>query len=79
MGKNIIGHKIRLYRAMQNPPMPQRQLLARVHLNGWLLSQSTLSKIENETRSVSDSELMILAKALDADILWFLDKSKKSV
>ena len=76
MGKNIIGRKIRVYRAMQNPPMQQSDLLAKIQLNGLQISQSTLSKIENEERIVSDSELLVIAKAMKVDILWLLGEKE---
>ena len=72
MGKNIIGRRMRIFRAMQNPPMAQMDLLARLNLNGLEISQSTLSKIENEERIVSDSELLIISKSMKVDILWLL-------
>jgi len=76
VGKNIIGRKIRIYRAMQNPPIQQADLLAKLHLGGLQISQSTLSKIENEERIVSDSELVIIAKAMNVDILWLLGEKE---
>ena len=79
MGKNIIGRKMRIYRAMQTPPMSQADLLAKLHLHDLQISQSTLSKIENEERTVSDSELLIIAKALNVDILWLLGEKETTV
>ena len=76
MSKNIIGHRMRVYRAMQKPPLSQADLLAKIHLNGLEISQSTLSKIENEERSVSDSELLAIAKAMNVDILWLLGEKE---
>ena len=79
MGKNIIGRKMRIYRAMQNPPMSQADLLAKLNLNDLQISQSTLSKIENEERIVSDSELLIIAKAMNVDILWLLGEKETTI
>ena len=67
---------MRVYRAMQKPPLSQANLLAKIHLNGLEISQSTLSKIENEERSVSDSELLAIAKAMNVDILWLLGEKE---
>lgn len=72
MDKNIVGHKIRIYRAMQKPQMRQAELLAKLQVNGLTIDQSTLSKIENQDRPVSDIELLIIAKTLKVDILWLL-------
>jgi len=70
--KNIIGHRMRIYRAMQNLPMQQMDLLARINLHDLEISQSTLSKIENEERAVADFELLAISKAMKVDILWLL-------
>lgn len=74
--KNIIGQRMRVYRAMQKPPMQQSDLLARLHLNGLEITQSTLSKIENAERIVSDFELLAISKALNVDILWLLGEKE---
>ena len=79
MGKNIIGHRMRIFRAMQNPPLQQMDLLARLNLNGLEISQSTLSKIENEERVVPDFELLAISKAMNVDILWLLGEKETSV
>jgi len=77
--KNIIGRKLRIYRAMQNPPMSQADLLAKLQLNDFNISQATLSKIENEERIVSDSELLIISKSINVDILWLLGEKETTV
>lgn len=74
--KNIIGQRMRVYRAMQKPPMQQSDLLAKLHLNGLEITQSTLSKIENAERIVSDFELLAISKALNVDILWLLGEKE---
>ena len=79
MGKNLIGHRMRIFRAIQNPPMSQMDLLARLNLNSLEISQSTLSKIENEERIVSDYELLAISKALNVDILWLLGEKETNV
>ena len=76
MGKNIIGRRLRIYRAMQNPPMTQSDLLAKLHVNGFEISQPTLSKIENEERIVTDSELLNISKAINVDIHWLLGEKE---
>ena len=76
MGKNIIGRKMRIYRAMQSPPMSQADLMAKINLNGWEISQSILSKIENEERIVSDLELLTISKSMGVDILWLLGEKE---
>ena len=79
MGKNIIGHRLRLYRAMQNPPLMQADLLARLQTSGLDISQPTLSKIENLDRQVADFELLIIAKTLKVDIMWLLGEKGTTI
>ena len=79
MGKNLIGHRMRIFRAMQNPPMSQMDLLALLNLNSLEISQSILSKIENEERIVSDYELLTISRALNVDILWLLGEKETTV
>ena len=79
MSKNLIGQRIRIARAMMNPPICQADLLARLQLNGMQISQATLSKIETGARAVSDMELVEIAKALKVDILWLLGETEKKI
>ena len=79
MGKNIIGYRLQLYRAMQNPPLMQADLLARLQTNGLDISQPTLSKIENLDRQVADFELLIIAKALKVDVMWLLGEKETTI
>ena len=79
MGKNIIGRRIRIYRAMQNPQMSQMDLLAKINLSELEISQSTLSKIEKEQRIVADYELLAISKAMNVDILWLLGEKEATI
>lgn len=79
MSKNIVGNRMRIARAMSKPPMSQADLLARLQINGWEVSQSTLSKIENGDREVSDFELVTIAKSLNVDILWLLGEKETTI
>jgi len=64
---------------MQNPPMSQMDLLARINLNGLEIAQSTLSKIEQEERIVADHELLAISKAMNVDILWLLGEKETTI
>lgn len=57
---------------MANPPITQTDLIARLQLSGILIDQSTLSKIENQQRPVTDIEVVALAKALKVSTEWLL-------
>lgn len=62
-----------------NPPISQADLLARLQLNGMMISQATLSKIETGERAVTDMELVEIAKALGVDILWLLGETETRI
>ena len=63
--KNVVGPQIRKNRYRKN--WTQETLAARCNLLGWDISRGTLAKIEAQVRRVNDSELFILAKALDIE------------
>ena len=77
MSENIVGHRMRIARAMKTPPMSQQELLARLQTAGIDISQSTLSKIENGDRYVKDIELKAIAKALNVNILWLMKEDEQ--
>ena len=79
MGKNIIGQRIKIARAMHKPPLSQADLLARLQVANMQITQATLSKIENEDRAVSDKEVVEIAKALDVEILWLLGEKETKI
>lgn len=72
--KNLIGQRLRLARLMKKPVVRQKDLLARLEINGLHLSDSAISKIESGNRSVSDFELVALADALNISVMWLLGK-----
>lgn len=72
--KNLIGQRLRLARLMKKPVVRQKDLLARLEINGLHLSDSAISKIESGNRSVNDFELVALADALNVSVMWLLGK-----
>ena len=72
--KNIIGKNVTEARHKFNPALSQKELAAKLELNGWKISRGTLAKIEAGIREVTDVELMILAKTLKVSPEWLLDK-----
>jgi transcriptional regulator with XRE-family HTH domain len=74
--QNIVGPQIRKLRYQQE--LTQEMFAARCSLLGWDLSRATLSKIEAQLRCVTDSELVILAKALKTDVNLLLPKKVRS-
>lgn len=71
--KNIVGQRIREARRKFKPRLSQEELAARLELDGWNISRSVLAKIEAGSRTVTDYELMALAKALKVPPETLLD------
>ncbi len=61
--KNIVGNKITQLRLEKN--IKQKELLAKLQTNGIDINPSSLSKLEGQTRPVSDIELKTLAEIFD--------------
>ena len=59
---NIVGANITKARLEKN--LKQKDLLARLQYNGMDIAGSCLSKIEGQTKMVTDKDLLIIAKAL---------------
>ena len=71
---NIVGKKVREARRKYKPALSQKELAAKLELDGWKISRGTLAKIETGIRQVTDYEVMALAKALKVSPEWLLDK-----
>ena len=52
--------------------LSQEELAAKIQLNGHLLTQKAISRIETGLRVVPDYEIPLLANALKVDPLWLL-------
>ncbi len=64
--KNIIGAKVTQLRKERH--MTQKQLMAQLQTKGVDINYSSLSKLEGQTRSVSDRELAALAQIFEVDL-----------
>ncbi|HPG00214.1 MAG TPA: helix-turn-helix transcriptional regulator [Kiritimatiellia bacterium] len=62
MPDNIVGAQIRRLRYQQG--LTQDGLAAKCTRLGWDISRGTLAKVEAQVRCVSDSEMLVVAKAL---------------
>ena len=71
-GRNIVGQRVREARRNAKPRITQEELIARLQVLGITIDQSTLSKIENNQRPVTDIEVVALAKALRVAAGWLL-------
>ena len=69
--KNIIGAKVRQFRLERK--LTQKQLAAKLQLEGNEFSDLTVLRIESSKRFVSDYELKALAKALNVSYSDLLD------
>ncbi len=67
---NICGDRVRLGRAMQQPPMKQEDLAREINLMGMEITPLIISRIEKGKRHVCDAELLMLAKALGVTMEW---------
>ncbi len=62
---------------MVRPPITQKDLVARLQVLGLKVDQSTISKIEQGIRPVSDFEVVVLAKALKVSPAWLLEQTSE--
>ncbi len=74
--KNASGTQIRAARLAENPPATQQNLSARLELYDVVLSASSIGKIENGTRPVTDLQLIAFAKALKVKPEWLLQRQE---
>lgn len=70
--RNIVGLKIKELRDRLD--MTQAGLTEELAQNGVLMKVSTLSKVENQHRGVTDIELAALSKVFEIDINSFFEK-----
>ena len=77
--KNIAGEKIKISRLKRKTILQQKDLIAKMQLEGIHMSKNILSRIENNQRYITDIELKAFAKVLDVSISWLLYETDKSV
>ena len=68
--RNIVGARIEQRRKAIG--LKQKDLLTQLQVAGIDLNASGLSKLEGQIRSVSDKELIVIAKTLNVSVLWLL-------
>lgn len=69
--RNISGERVRLARLERR--YSQQTLAAKVQLEGVILEQDAISRIESGARMVQDYELRALAKQLGKSVDWLLE------
>ena len=75
MPTNIIGRQIAKLRTAKG--LSQDALAGKCQRAGWDISRGTLAKIESGVRCVSDSELLLLAKALEVSVSDLFPRGRK--
>lgn len=68
--RNICGERVQ--KAREGQKLSQEELAAKIQLNGHLLTQKAISRIETGLRVVPDYKIPLLASALKVDPLWLL-------
>ena len=75
MPTNVTGRQIAKVRTQKG--LSQDQLAGKCQRAGWDISRGTLAKIEAGVRCVSDSELLLLAKALEVPVSDLFPRGRK--
>lgn len=73
--KNIIATRLKQARKEKN--LSQSELAAKLQLCNINIDQQMISKIEKNTRQVTDYELACICKCLDVSPEWMLQDLKK--
>ncbi len=72
--RNVSGERIRQARLSEKPPATQKDISARLELNGFKISDSLIGKIEHGTSAVNDLQLKAFAKVLKVSIAWLMNE-----
>jgi len=75
MKNNIVGSRVRMARHECIPRITQKDLAARLQIEGWDISRSGIAKIESGLRQVTDIELYRLSQALDVSVDWLFQEA----
>jgi hypothetical protein len=66
--KNVTGIRIRVARLNKNPPLSQVDLARCATRQGASLDQAAISRIEHQTITVTDYELIAIARCLGVSV-----------
>jgi transcriptional regulator with XRE-family HTH domain len=70
---NLIGRKVGRLRYERG--WTQDMLAAKLQLAGWMISRSSISRMESEQKPVCDFQLFILADVFDVEMAMLLPKA----
>ena len=76
---NICGERVRLGRALNKPPLTQKDLACKMQLLGMDMTTVIVSRIEKNQRHVCDAELRMLARALGVTMDWLCGDNEINV
>ncbi len=75
---NICSERVRLGRALQQPPITQDELAKKIQFMGMEdMTTLIISRIEKNQRHVCDAELRMIAKALNVTMDWLVGDSNE--
>ena len=78
MKGNVCSDRVRLGRAMQQPPLTQEELAKKIQLTtGLEITKIIISRIEKGERHVIDQELRLIAKTLNVSMDWLVGDTDK--
>lgn len=72
--RNIVGEKVAALRKQKK--IKQKDMVAMLQSEGMDISETTMSRLEGQTRLVQDFEIPILAKVLGVSVEWLLDQDE---
>ena len=73
MKGNVCGDRVRLGRAMHQPPLTQEELAKKIQLTSGLeVTKIIISRIEKGERHVIDQELRMIAQSLGVSMEWLV-------
>ena len=73
--RNIVGAKVA--RLRKEKKIKQKDMVAMLQSEGMDICETTMSRLEGQTRLVQDFELPILAKVLGVNVEWLLEQDEK--
>lgn len=74
--RNLVGQKVEQTRRLRG--LKQKELLSQLQIRGIEMNSSGLSKLEGQTRCVTDIELLALADILEVSVDYLLGRTNDS-
>lgn len=71
--RNITGNQIQKVRKSKN--LTQEELAVKLQIQGFRHTRSTIAKIENGFRQITDLELKVIADVLETSVICFFEET----